>query len=106
MTEAIIQQQPIAEAPEIEKRVYHGQWYSCERYGCSKNYKTVLVRDLVPPNCLGCGLPATENQAYPLDYLPEIPMEWYIRHEAEYDTSFYGRKAEILAARRQTESSP
>lgn len=103
MTEATIEQVP-ADAPEIEKRVYHGQWYSCERYGCSKIYKTVLVRDQVPPNCLGCGQPAAAFPDYPMTFLPEIPMEWYVRHEAEYDASFYGRKAEILAARRQANS--
>lgn len=34
MTTATIKQVP-AEDPEVEKRIYHGQWYSCERYGCS-----------------------------------------------------------------------
>lgn len=105
MTEATVKQVP-AEAPEVGKSVYHGRWYSCERYGCSKVFKTVLVRDLVPPNCLGCGQPAAEHEAYPLAYIPEIPIEWYARYEAEYDASFCGRKSEILAARRRTDPSP
>ena len=44
-----------AERPDVPKHIYQGQWYRCETNGCSRKWKTVMVREIVPPCCLRCG---------------------------------------------------
>lgn len=90
-----------AENPTEPKHLYRGRWYSCENWQCGRHYKTVMVMAIVPPDCPRCGQQATAHNVEKSPYWELIPIPLMLDHEARYDASFYGKKAEILAARRE-----